>query len=135
MFAQAVSNPWMDLFAIGVGGALGAVSRHAITRLMIHVTGGGHWGTLLANVAGCFVIGVLAGAVTAGWNLSDRSQLVWRTGFLGGLTTFSTFAIESVAFATDQRWGMATTYTIANLVLGLLAAWVGLMLGKSMVGG
>ena len=134
MEGQHGSSLWMDLLAVGCGGAIGAISRHGLTRLMLTLTGGGHWGTLIANLLGCVLIGLLAGSVTSGWNFTDRGQLAIRTGFLGGLTTFSAFALESVAFASDQRWGLATIYTASNLFLGLLLAWLGILMGKAIMG-
>ena len=120
-----------DCLAIALGGAVGALLRHWITRLAIWIPGGsGPLGTIVANLLGCFTIGLLTGYVLAGGNFADRHQLAIRTGLLGSLTTFSTFALEAVHFGNDQRWGAVTLYIAANLVLGVAAVMFGLSAGK-----
>lgn len=106
--------------------------RYALTKLAINIPGGStHWGTLAANCLGCFAIGLLAGLLSSGLLMSDHHQVAVRTGFLGGLTTFSTFAMETVGLASDHRWSLTLAYAAANLTLGLLAVVFGLWLGKA----
>ena len=122
-----------DCLAIAACGALGALMRFAFTRIAEAIPGGASpWGTLAANLVGCLAIGLLAGYVLAGGAIDQRHHLAIRTGVLGSLTTFSTFALESVQLAGEQRWVTATAYLIANLFVGLLLVCVGMMVGKSL---
>lgn len=122
-----------DCLAIAIGGAIGALLRHGLTRLAANLPGGsGAAGTLIANLLGCLAIGLLVGYVVAGGAIVDRHQLAIRTGLLGSLTTFSTFALETLHFGSEQRWGTAVAYAGLNIGLGLIAVAVGIGLGKSL---
>jgi CrcB protein len=110
---------WFNLAAIAVGGALGSVCRYLITVAAAAIPGGSSMlGTTLANVIGCAAIGALGEYSLVDDALSERAKLAIRVGYLGGLTTFSTFAAESTAMAGTDRWGAAMLYVAANLVLG-----------------
>lgn len=118
----------MNLLTVAIGGALGSVARYLITLTATIVPGGSSaCGTTIANVVGCAAIGALGEFCLHSEALPWRLVLAIRVGFLGGLTTFSTFAAESVAFASAGRAAAATTYLFANLVIGIvvlvLAAW------------
>ena len=122
-----------DCLAIAAGGALGALMRFAFTRIAVAIPGGAsRWGTLAANLVRCLAIGLLAGYVIAGGAIDQRHHLAIRTGVLGSLTTFSTFALESVQLAGEQRWVTATAYLVANLFVGLLLVGVGMVVGRSL---
>lgn len=111
------------LLLVAVGGAAGALARHGLT-LVLDGPDGLPLGTLLVNVAGCLLLGVLVGA------RPDDPVLrpLLGTGFLGGLTTFS-----SVALQTDRLLADAPAVALASLALtvvaGLAAAAGGLRLG------
>jgi CrcB protein len=77
-------------------------------------------GTTIANVLGCAAIGALAEIIVLG-HVSPRTQLAVQTGFLGGLTTFSSFALESAVLADTGRYALAGMYVLANLFLGWAA--------------
>ena len=122
---------WTLLAGIAVGGALGAVARYGITQLA-NVSWGTDFpfGTLLANVTGCFLLGTLGWASLLGQGFSPLWQATVSVGFLGALTTFSTFGFETI-----ERWqggsrGLAVANVSANLVAGLLAVWLGLSLAR-----
>lgn len=122
-----------DITAIAAGGAVGSLLRHAITRGAF--LGGFHaaWGTLLANLVGSFAIGVLAGYVLVGGELSPRMQIGIRVGLLGGLTTFSTFVFDFYSLMNNQRPGIAVTYLCANVGLGIACVVAGAAYGKTLV--
>ena len=87
------------------------------------------WGTMAVNIAGCFLIGLLSG-LSLGGNISPTTKLVLVTGFCGGFTTFSTFMNENLMLGRDGSILSAVLYTLASLVLGLLAVILGYQIVK-----
>ncbi|WP_426936715.1 fluoride efflux transporter CrcB [Brevibacterium sp. LE-L] len=86
------------------------------------------WSTLLINVSGSLVLGVLTGL--AGANLlPDGWHLVLGTGFLGGYTTFSTASFETISLIEERRWGSSLLSGLGTLVLATAAAGFGLWVG------
>ncbi|MDY0041538.1 MAG: fluoride efflux transporter CrcB [Desulforhabdus sp.] len=80
-----------------IGGSLGALSRYGTALLAARLIGTRFpWGTLLVNLTGCFLIGISFALVERTNLLSPSARLFFMTGFLGALTTFSTFALETV---------------------------------------
>lgn len=121
----------LNLLYIAVFGALGAVSRYSIGIWLQH-RGSGEmfpFGTLLVNVVGCFLLGFLAGLSTQA--VSKQTNTALSAGFLGAFTTFSTFGFETVTLLEKGRGGLALGNVGANLVLGLLAAWLGILAAKA----
>jgi CrcB protein len=98
-----------------IGGAIGAAVRWSVHEVLPSDPGRFPWGTFVANVAGCVAIGLLARRVTRG---SDAwAGLV--VGGLGGLTTFSAFAVETRLLLADDRPDIAAVYVAATLVVGI----------------
>ena len=127
---QAQPGTYGAVMLVGVGGAAGANARYLLGREVSEQWPTTFpWGTLIVNVSGCLVLGVLLGWLVA---RGDRpaARLFLATGFLGAYTTFSTFAYESVRLIEDGRLMMATGYVIASLVLCLGAAAVGIELAR-----
>ncbi len=123
---------WLNLAAVAVGGGLGSVCRYLLTLASAAVPGGsGMLGTTIANVLGCAAIGALLAYGAVEGNLSERLALAIRVGFLGGLTTFSTFAAESAGLAGDGRWLGSGLYVAANLFIG----WAALIVSSTVVKG
>jgi CrcB protein len=113
---------WFNLFAVAGGGALGSVARYLITLGSASIPGGSSMlGTTIANVLGCAAIGAFSQYTLADGMVSERMRLAIQVGFLGGLTTFSTFAAESSGMASSGRLSVASLYVAANLLLGWLA--------------
>ena len=80
---------WLNLLAVATGGAVGSVCRYLITVASIAIPGGSTlFGTTIVNLIGCAAIGGFAEVVLVTNSLSERTQLLIRVGFLGGLTTF-----------------------------------------------
>ena len=122
---------WLNLMSVAAGGAAGSMARYLITVGSASVPGGSTMlGTTLANVMGCAAIGALAELILVG-HVSERTQLAVQTGFLGGLTTFSSFALESAVLADTGRWSISGLYVLANLCLG----WVALVTAAAVVKG
>jgi len=117
--------------AAALGGALGALARWGVAEALPREPGGWPWATLLVNVVGCLVLGVLIGRVL------DRSPgSAWlrpflATGVLGGFTTFSAFAVETVQLAEAGRVGTAAGYVLVSVAGGVLAAALGQLTGRT----
>jgi len=113
--------------AIGVGGALGSMARHAVNQL---ADGRFPAGTVIVNLAGSLVIGVLAGML-AGNRIAMPAH--WRqfvfVGLLGGFTTFSTFALDTLVLARTQPNVYAALNVGVQVVGGLVLVWAGYRLG------
>jgi fluoride exporter len=114
------------VLAIALGGGLGAVARHGVGVLALRLFGPGFpWGTLIVNVAGCFVVGLaVAGFMRLG-GISDTLRLFLTTGVLGGFTTFSAFSLDAMKLVQAGQWTVATAYVLASVVLSLLAVFAG----------
>ncbi len=120
--------PLLDFAVVAAGGAVGSMLRYALAIASVRWFGGtAIAGTLVANLVGCFAIGTLIAAVVAHpeW-ISARTALGIRVGLLGGLTTFSTFAAESIGLAGESKSAWMFAYVIASVVLGMIAVWLGM---------
>src|SRR4029453_18036628 len=105
----------------GIGGFLGSILRYAITRIPM----GGPFplATLFVNVAGCLVLGLLAGWGGARYGAATRAFLF--VGVVGGFTTFSAFGNETFQLLRDGRWHVAALSVLAQVVLGVGGVWAG----------
>jgi len=111
---------------VGIAGSFGAVSRvwvdGELKRRLRPVI---PWQTLLINVTGSFLVGLLAGLVTAG-AAGPNWQTVLATGFCGGYTTFSTASVETLTLVRSGRGRAAFGYAACSLALALIACAIGL---------
>lgn len=122
-----------DLFLIAIGGALGAVSRYGLNQMSLFIFGKGFpVGTLLANLVGCLLIGILFGATAE--TSAKEFKLAFGVGFLGSLTTFSTLAAESVAYAEQDQWIPSVLNIVLNVILGIFCVVIGLWIGRRIAG-
>jgi CrcB protein len=115
---------------VGIGGFVGSACRYLLGGWVHGVVpfASFPYGTLLVNVSGCFLIGVLGGLTDSRQALGPDGRLFVLLGLLGGFTTFSSFAYETLALARDADYLRAAANVAAQLLLGLGAAWVGLSL-------
>lgn len=128
--------PQMTWIWIAIAGALGALSRWGISLAGYALFGTGFaWGTLIANVLGCFLMGFLMHFGWIGDRLSADARTAMTVGFLGAMTTFSTFSYETVKYIEDGVWMSAIANIAANLILGLGAMVAGLFLARTFFGG
>jgi fluoride exporter len=114
------------LLAVGVGAALGAILRWALAHWLNARLDSLPLGTLAANLIGAFGIGVALAVFNAHPALSPLWRLLLITGFLGGLTTFSTFSAESVALIQAQQYGAALLHSALHLAGSLAATFAGI---------
>jgi CrcB protein len=108
-----------------LGGAIGAPTRY-LTDRWVRSRGGGQFprGTVAVNVVGCLILGLVSGAVAhRGW--SAQVQALVGTGFCGGLTTFSTFSVETVELWQGRRPKGALVNVLLSCAAGIAAAAVG----------
>lgn len=115
---------WVRLVSVAVGGAVGAVARYAISSAIVTVVRTGYpWGTFLVNAVGCFLIGLLMAGATRLHQPDLQAMLI--TGFLGALTTFSTFSLEAILLFEARSYLSASLYVVLSLVVGIAAVLAG----------
>lgn len=121
----------LNFLAVFIGGGLGASLRYAITTLSNKILGFAHAGTFAANIAGCLIIGYVFGlAMNKADFFPPQVKLFITVGFLGGLTTFSTFSNESYCLLKDGKIGYCALYMTLSIVVGLIATFAGYMMAK-----
>lgn len=114
-----------ELSLVALGGAAGAVARYWVSGLVYRLTGPGFpWGTLVVNLLGCFLIGVVV-LVLETTIQSGAVRAAVAIGFLGAFTTFSTFSYETLALLQDGEWLRAGAYLGGSVTVGLLAVAAG----------
>jgi CrcB protein len=122
---------WTIILAVAVGGALGAVFRYLLSGWAQDLAGASFpWGTLAVNVLGSFLIGLLMAAFLEHATASPVTRAFWVIGVIGGFTTYSAFSYETVALLSIGDWMAGGANVLANLVLGVGAAFVGARLGS-----
>lgn len=121
---------------VGLGSMLGALSRYAITSISKRYVSHIHifhrslkipLGVILVNTLGCFLIGMFSQLA-----LESPTKEVFQAsliiGYLGGLTTYSSFGFESYTFIKEKRYGTLLTYILMQLIIGLAFVWLGIKL-------
>ena len=122
-----------ELLAVAGAGALGAVARYGVGLwAKAHTSGSFPWGTWIANVIGCLLLGFFMQWTMDHSGLSRAARLAVATGFLGAFTTFSTFSYETVRAGQDGLLGVALANVAANLFVGLLCAYAGITLARAL---
>lgn len=117
-----------SLLLVGCGGFVGSCLRFLVGKIFASPAGGFPWGTFVANVVGCFIIGVLLAMAEHRQLLSPQMSLLLVTGFCGGFTTFSTFADDLYLMADGRHFGLFALYAVASLVVGLVMVYLGRLL-------
>ncbi len=129
---DGVPGPSVVWLLVAVGGAVGSVLRYAVGRLAAQYLGADTVvGTFAVNIAGSFALGVLATIFISrsDWPLELRAMAT--VGLLGGFTTFSTLAYDGVRLLSGGEYARAGLYIAANLVVGLTAAYLGVLVGRA----
>lgn len=116
---------------VGLGGAIGSIFRY-LTAVFVNKYYHSLFplATFITNIIGCFLIGILVSWLEK--NNTINSPLKWLliSGFCGGYTTFSTFAVENFQLMQNQQTLLTLMYTIGSIVLGVLSVWLGMALVK-----
>ncbi len=117
---------------VALGGALGSAARYGVNVWSGRVFGDAFpWHTLIVNVAGCFVMGLLTGLMAVRLNLSNELRIFLTTGVLGGFTTFSAFSLD-FALLVDRKAGAAAAgYLLGSVGLSLAGVFAGLFLARA----
>ena len=114
-----------QVIAICIGASIGALARWGLS---LWLTPGGliPWGTLVANLVGGYLIGICLGVFQSMPQIDPIWRLLLVTGFLGGLTTFSSFSAEVVIYLTEERYGLAALTALLHVAGSLLMTVAGL---------
>ena len=125
-----------EIIYITLAGGMGALGRYYMTGLVHRLLGHGFpYGTLVVNLVGSFLIGLVM-QISMSTDLVPRSlRLAFTLGFLGAFTTFSTFSYETLGYLEDSLWLMAGINILTNVVSGIIAAFIGMALGRVILGG
>lgn len=122
-------NQLLILCYIALGGAFGACSRYLATELCATLLGKGFpYGTFTVNVIGSFIMGVLVAALENGTIAPEPWRQIIGIGFLGALTTFSTFSMDNVLLLQGGALFKMSINIVLNVTLSISFAWVGFQL-------
>lgn len=112
----------MNFIFVALGGALGAVGRYTIS--LIPVKTQFPILTLITNLIGAFIIGLIVG-ITENYNCSKNTVLFWKVGICGGFTTFSTFSLEAYNLFENKAYGYCCLYVLLSVVGCVIGVWSG----------
>lgn len=120
------------IFTVGAGSFIGGVLRYLLSLLINNRSFSGFpYGTLVVNILGCFLIGIIYGLADKG-SVTENWRLFLATGILGGFTTFSAFSYETFSMLRAGSYGQALTYISASILIGLCATYLGSVLGSKL---
>ncbi|MCK5285050.1 MAG: fluoride efflux transporter CrcB [Alphaproteobacteria bacterium] len=120
--------------AVAAGGAIGAVLRHSINILSLKVFGDGFpWGTLIVNVLGSFLIGLLVAWFDNVWQPTQEFRALLITGLLGAFTTFSTFSLDIATLWDKNSLLPATLYITSSVMLSVGALFIAMFIVRNFV--
>jgi CrcB protein len=120
-----------NFLIVGLGGASGSMLRYAVQKIFqVQTAAAFPTGTLLVNIAGCFLIGILWSLVSRSLTWNDEMKLLLMTGFCGGFTTFSAFTLEGIGLLKENKTALFFIYLTASVVGGLLATFIGIRIAK-----
>jgi CrcB protein len=130
---QIRNDGWiMKILLVMAGGSVGALSRYAVSFWAARLLGTRFpWGTLTVNLAGCFLIGLAFAWAERGLSIMNPSlRLFFMTGYLGALTTFSTFGLETVSSLREGTYLVAVSNILANNIIGAALVILGMLVGR-----
>jgi fluoride exporter len=117
----------LGILMIALAGTAGTLARFWLSRLVQQWAGTAFpWGTFAVNIIGSFLFGLVWSLATERRLLDERTRIIILTGFMGAFTTFSTFAFETTLYLRDSQWGLALVNILAQVIIGVLALFVGM---------
>jgi fluoride exporter len=121
-----------NVFLVGVGGFIGSMARFKLGGLVLRYSADGKFpaSTLVVNVLGCLIAGVLFGLTEKQNLFSASARLFLFTGLLGGFTTFSAFGLETFALLRRGAISLALMNAFLSVGLGVVMVWLGFKLGS-----
>jgi len=121
----------LKIFLIALFGAIGTLARYGLQGVVqIRMGGAFPYGTLLINLSGCFLLGLIGQLTLNRMLISSDMRMAISVGLLGGFTTFSSFGWETAKMLEDGEWLRASTYVSASVVAGLLLSVAGIRLAN-----
>jgi len=112
------------IIIVGAGSSLGGMARYLVSRAMQSLCHAAFpWGTLLVNILGCFIIGLVYGLIDKDFQMSEGMKLFITVGFCGGFTTFSTFMHENFTLFNSSKYVALALYTASSIVTGFAAIY------------
>src|SRR5215468_10413743 len=119
-----------QILLVALGGSVGSISRFLASHFTVKLGIAGYFSTFFVNITGCLLIGLFAGyALKQNW-LDTNMRILLMTGFCGGFTTFSAFALENVQMFQEGRYITLALYILASIIAGFAAVGLGLYLAK-----
>ena len=119
-----------NIIAVGAGSFIGGIARYLVALAMKGISKGFPWATLLVNLSGCLIIGLLWGFLSRNASESTSWGLFLTVGLCGGFTTFSTFSKEALTMLqTGQIWGFAS-YIALSILAGIVLVAIGYYIGR-----
>jgi CrcB protein len=116
---------------IVMGGGAGSLTRYVVANaIATRMASRFPWGTVVVNVTGCFLIGLIAAVLTERANLSPNWRFALVIGFLGGYTTFSSFEWETFGLVRDGAFWLGLANVIGSVTFGYAAVWLGALLAR-----
>jgi CrcB protein len=120
---------------VAIGGALGSMARYGLGGLVSDKFGQSFpWGTLVINVTGSFIIGILGALTAPEGKMNPQSRVLatqlLMTGLCGGYTTFSSFSLQTLNLLRDREWLYAGGNILLSVMLCMTAVWLGYLLGN-----
>jgi CrcB protein len=117
----------LKILMVALGGSIGATTRYLVSTWAAEKFGAEFpYGTFIVNVVGCFIIGAFMTMATERLIVSPYWRLLVTVGFVGGLTTFSSFSYETLRLLEDADLMLAFYNVALNFVLGFFATWLGI---------
>ncbi len=122
-----MTRPVISALLVGIGGFAGSVARYGLSVASQRLSFDWPFGTIAANVAGCFAIGVIAALAARGGPVSPEARLLLATGFCGGLTTMSSMVYETAEMIRANEYLHAAVYATGSYVASMAAFFAGLV--------